>query len=114
MGIGKRGERAAMVWGPMANMFLADMKSLYGQQASCGAPYRPFCTCQCVRCAAVKFFSKSNNLFFGYFDPINIFLIIKINNFRGDLSDVSAKTATLVLVTAGSSQMNLPNNKYSA
>ena len=25
------------------------------------------------RCASVKFFSKLNNLFFGYFDPINIF-----------------------------------------
>ena len=44
--------------------------------------------------ALVKFFSKLNNLFLGYFDPINNFLIIKMNNFRGDLSDISAKTAT--------------------
>ena len=31
-----------------------------------------------------------------------IFLIIKINNFRGDLSDISAKTATL---SAGDQQV---------
>ena len=45
--------------------------------------------------ASVKIFSKLNYFTFGYFDPIIFFLIIKINNFRGDLSDVSAKTATL-------------------
>ena len=45
---------------------------------------------------SVKFFSKLNYIFFGHFDPKNIFLIIKINIFRGDLSDSSAKTATLV------------------
>ena len=45
---------------------------------------------------SVKFFSKLINLFFGCFDPMNIyFLIIKINKFRGDLSSISAKTATL-------------------
>ena len=43
----------------------------------------------------VKFFSKLYKLIFGYFDPIIFFLIIKINNFRGDLSDISAETATL-------------------
>ena len=37
--------------------------------------------------------------FFGYFDPVNIFFIININNFRGDLSDISAKTATLVVTS---------------
>ena len=47
----------------------------------------------------MKFFSKLNNLFFGYFDPITNFLIIKISNFRGDLSDISAKTATLMRVS---------------
>ena len=42
----------------------------------------------------MKIFSTSNSLIFGYFDPINIDILIKkINNFRGDLSDVSAKTA---------------------
>ena len=45
--------------------------------------------------ASVKFFSKLNYYFFGYFDHVNNFLIIKITNFRGDLSDISAKTATL-------------------
>ena len=44
----------------------------------------------------MRFFSKLNNLFFGYFDPVIVFFIIKINNFRGDLSDISAKTATLI------------------
>ena len=44
----------------------------------------------------MKFFSKLSYLFFGYFDPLEYFLIIKINKFRGDLSDISAKTGTLV------------------
>ena len=44
----------------------------------------------------MKFFSKVIRFFLGYFDPINIFLIIKINNFRGDLSDILAKTASLL------------------
>ena len=36
----------------------------------------------------------------GYFDSMNIFiLIIQINNFRSDLSSISAETATLVNVT---------------
>ena len=47
---------------------------------------------------AVKFFSKWNDLFCGYFDPINMFQIIQINNLGGDLSNISAKTATLVLL----------------
>ena len=35
---------------------------------------------------------------FKYSDPINLFfLMIKIPDFRGDLSDVSARAATLVL-----------------
>ena len=37
----------------------------------------------------MKFFSKLNYIFFGYFDPKGIFQIIKINTFRGDLSDMS-------------------------
>ena len=41
-------------------------------------------------------FSKLNKSFFGCFDPVIYFLIIKIDSFRGDLSDVSTKPATLV------------------
>ena len=36
-------------------------------------------------------FSKVNNFIFGYFDPENIFLDNENNNFRGDLTDNSAK-----------------------
>ena len=44
----------------------------------------------------MQFFFKT--FMFGYFDPkYKLFDNIKINNFRGDLSDVLAKTATLVL-----------------
>ena len=46
----------------------------------------------------MKFFSKLNKFIFGYFDPITKFFDNKkINNFRGDLSDISAETATLVI-----------------
>ena len=34
--------------------------------------------------------------FLGYFDPTSIFVVIKMNDFRGELSDISAETATLV------------------
>ena len=34
-------------------------------------------------CSSVKFFSKLNNLFFGYFDPINIFFDNKNKYFSG-------------------------------
>ena len=45
----------------------------------------------------VKFFSKLNYCFLGFFDPIiYIFFIIQINNFQCDLSDISDKTASLV------------------
>ena len=43
----------------------------------------------------VKFFQNRINIFFGYFDPINNFFITKNNDFQGDLSSISAKTATL-------------------
>ena len=50
----------------------------------------------------MKFFSKLNYFISGYFDPTNyFFLIIKINNFWGGLSGISAKTATLVVAVAG-------------
>ena len=46
---------------------------------------------------AVLLFSELNKRIFGYFDPENIILqIIKINNFRGDLTDNSAKKEALV------------------
>ena len=43
-----------------------------------------------------EFFSKINYFIVGYFDPVVMFLIIKINIFRGDLSDIAAKTASLL------------------
>ena len=36
-------------------------------------------------------FSKTNNTFFGYFDPENIFLDNEKSIFRGDLTDISTK-----------------------
>ena len=50
-------------------------------------------------------FFKIKLLFFGYFNPVNFFLIIKICNFRGYLSDISAKTATLSLTSATKGMM---------
>ena len=51
---------------------------------------------------SVKFFSKLNEIFSGYFDPKNILYMININNFRGDLSNISAKKTSLVaLLRAG-------------
>ena len=47
-------------------------------------------------CRQWSFFLNLKKKKSGCFDPANIFLIIKINNFRGELSDVSAKTATLI------------------
>ena len=40
-------------------------------------------------------FSKLNKTFFGYFDPENIFKILKINDFRGEITDISAKIEAL-------------------
>ena len=40
-------------------------------------------------------FSKLNKMFFGYFDPENIFLVNEKINFRGDLTDNSAKKEAL-------------------
>ena len=45
---------------------------------------------------AVLPFSKLNKTFFGYFDPENIFQIIKINIFWGELTDNSAKKEALL------------------
>ena len=44
---------------------------------------------------SVKIFSKLNYFIFGYFDPTNIFFDNEKNILRGDLSGISAKTATL-------------------
>ena len=42
-------------------------------------------------------FSKSNNFFGGFFDPeCFFFYIMKINIFRGELTDISAKKEALV------------------
>ena len=49
---------------------------------------------------ASEVFIEIKLLLFWIFCSCNIFLIIKINNFRGDLSDVSATTATLAFTSA--------------
>ena len=36
-------------------------------------------------------FQDQITFFFGYFDPTNIFLIIKMNDFRGEVTHTSAK-----------------------
>ena len=66
-----------------------------------GASHRPFFTSWCVRCAAqyrhgaVKFFIKIKSFVFWILWSYKcIFLIIEVNIFRGDLSDISAETAT--------------------
>ena len=46
------------------------------------------------------FFIKIQLMFFGYFDPITIFLDNKNKyDFWGEISDISAKTATLVILS---------------
>ena len=47
---------------------------------------------------SVNFFWKLNDFFVGYFDPTNIHFDNRNNNFQGDLSSISAATATLVLI----------------
>ena len=45
-------------------------------------------------------FSKSNKMFVGYCDPEKyIFSIMKINNYQGDLTDISAKKEALSVTT---------------
>ena len=44
---------------------------------------------------SVLLFSKINKMFFGYFDPENIFLDNEIQKLWGDLTDISAKKETL-------------------
>ena len=51
-----------------------------------------------IQSSSVLLFSKPNSTILGYVDPVNITSIIRINNFRGELTDVSAETKTLVQV----------------
>ena len=44
---------------------------------------------------SVILFSSSNRLFLEYFTQKMLFLIIKVIDFRGDLTDISAETTTL-------------------
>ena len=48
-------------------------------------------------CRDVLSFTNFNKIFFRYFDPENVFNIKKRNNFRGDLTDVSAEKEPLLL-----------------
>ena len=60
-------------------------------------------------------FSKLNYEFFGYLDLVTIFLlIIDLNSCQGDLSNVSAKTATLVLPPSSKSQSPTVSSRISA
>ena len=43
-------------------------------------------------------FSRSNILVCGYFDPEAFFYVMKVNDFWGDLTDISAKKKALVFV----------------
>ena len=48
--------------------------------------------------ASVLPFSKLHKMVFGYFDPENIFLDMKIINFWGELTNSSAKKEALICV----------------
>ena len=54
-------------------------------------------------------FSKLNYIFFGYFDPGKIFLIMKINIVRGDLTEISAKTEALHVTMKYSLRLSIPD-----
>ena len=41
-------------------------------------------------------FLKLDELFFGYFDPENVFQVVKIHNFRRDLTNTPVKKEALV------------------
>ena len=59
-------------------------------------------------------FSKLYKLCFGYFDPENIFCIMKTNNFQGDFTNISARkealaiTRTLLVPPTGPSYRDTP------
>ena len=48
---------------------------------------------------------------FGYFDWINTIFLVKINNFQGDLTDISAKTKTLVCRSGMAWKCTAPRTK---
>ena len=58
-------------------------------------------------------FSKLNKLFFGYFDPENIFIDNENNFFRGELTDNSAKKEALAM-TSGFVTLRTPVLAHSA
>ena len=50
---------------------------------------------------SVKFFFKICLFYFGYFDPVYIYVLLtKINNFRVELSDISALKASLATLNS--------------
>ena len=52
---------------------------------------------KCTTCRPVKLFSNKYSNVSGYFDPKNMFFsILRKNDFRGDLSDVSAIKTSLL------------------
>ena len=66
-------------------------------------------------CSPVLLFSNSNKYFIGYFDPFLFFFIIKLINFRGDLTDISAKKETLIQSASwGVRAVPVVNNKDQA
>ena len=50
-----------------------------------------------MRCPVLPL-SKSNKKCFGYFDPEKMFQIMKMNNFRGEITDVSDKKEALAVL----------------
>ena len=53
-------------------------------------------------------FSKLNKLFFGCFDPENIFWIMKMDNFQGELTDISAKKEAMLLYKCADDAISKP------
>ena len=51
-------------------------------------------------CTSASIF-KINKIFIVYFEPEKIFLIMKITNFRGDLTNISAKKEVRVRTGVG-------------
>ena len=59
---------------------------------------------------AVVFFSKVNKVYTGSSDPVNFIVMIKTNNFRGGLTDVTAETkAVLERGSAGGKSLGFRN-----
>ena len=62
----------------------------------CGNRY---VTTQCTSHRQCFCFQNETKCIFGHFDPENICLVMKITNFRGDLTDISAKKEALHTVS---------------